>query len=249
MRQRWHDLLFAHWPVAAEALRPLVPAALQIQEFEGTSWVGVVPFTMTDIMFGELPALPWISAFAELNLRLYVEHQRKPGVWFVSLDAANPVAVWAARRRFHLPYFHAAMKVRVGDQRVHYASQRKGAAVAFKGNYGPTSTLRSAAPGSLEYFLTERYCLYTADADGRVLRGDIHHAPWALQSASAEIEENTLASAQGITLSGSPLLHFSKRTAGYGLTNFNKYGAAISNTGRSGSRRKARPFNRLSVRP
>ncbi len=212
MRQSWHDLLFAHWPVPAKTLRALVPAALEIQEFDGTAWVGVVPFTMTEVMLGALPALPWISAFAELNLRLYVTHEGKPGVWFVSLDAANPVAVWAARRRFHLPYFHAEMNVRVDDRRVHYASQRKGAPVAFKGSYTPTSLLRSAAPGSLEYFLTERYCLYAADTKGRLLRGDIHHAPWALQSASAEIEQNTIASAQGIALSGSPLLHFSKRT-------------------------------------
>ena len=106
-RQQWCDLLFAHWPMPVAALRALVPPVLEIQEFDGTSWVGVVPFHMRGVMRRPLPDLPWVSAFAELNLRLYVVHGGRPGVWFVSLDAANPLAVWAARTFFHLPYFHA----------------------------------------------------------------------------------------------------------------------------------------------
>jgi uncharacterized protein YqjF (DUF2071 family) len=118
-RQSWHDLAFLHWPIAAAALRPLVPPSLEVQEFEGTSYIGVVPFRMTDVAPRLLPSMPWLSAFPELNVRLYVERDGKPGVWFLSLDAANPVAVWAARRFFHLPYYLASMSLveRAGSTR------------------------------------------------------------------------------------------------------------------------------------
>src|SRR5688572_28968890 len=108
-RQSWEDLLFAHWPVPAAVLRPLVPEELRIEEYDGTSWVGVVPFRMSGVMLRPLPDLPGISAFPELNVRLYVERDGKSGVWFLSLDAYNRLAVWGARRFFHLPYFHARM--------------------------------------------------------------------------------------------------------------------------------------------
>jgi uncharacterized protein YqjF (DUF2071 family) len=214
MRQSWRDLLFAHWPVPAARLRALVPPSVAIQEWGGTSWVGVVPFRMEGVMARRLPDLPGVSAFAELNLRLYVEVGGKPGVWFVSLDAANRLAVWAARRFFHLPYFHAAMEARDQGGRIHYRSLRggQGPRVAFRGSYGPTSDVVEARPGTLEHFLTERYCLYTRHPSGALVRADIHHAPWPLQSATAEIAENTVADAQGIALSGPPaLLHFSRR--------------------------------------
>jgi uncharacterized protein YqjF (DUF2071 family) len=103
-RQSWLDLLFAHFPVPARTLEPLVPKEIEIEEFDGTSWVGVVPFRMEGVTPRSLPDLPRLSAFAELNLRLYVRVGRRPGIWFVSLDAANRLAVWAARRWFHLPY-------------------------------------------------------------------------------------------------------------------------------------------------
>jgi uncharacterized protein YqjF (DUF2071 family) len=140
-RQRWHDLLFAHWPVPAARLRPLVPPAVSIQERDGTAWVGVVPFRMEGVMRRPLPDVPGLSAFPELNLRLYVEVDGKPGVWFISLDAANRVAVWGARRFFHLPYFLADMESRDDGQRIHYSSVRRapGARVAFRCVYGPTS--------------------------------------------------------------------------------------------------------------
>ena len=214
MRQSWRDLLFAHWPVPAARLRALVPPSIAIQEHDGTSWVGVVPFRMEGVMARPLPDLPGVSAFAELNLRLYVEVGGKPGVWFVSLDAASRLAVWGARRFFHLPYFHAEMAASEDGGRVHYRSVRHGPGprVAFEGAYGPVSDVLAARPGSLEHFLTERYCLYTQDARGAILRAEIHHAPWPLQRASAEIAENTIGDAQGILLGGAPpLLHFSRR--------------------------------------
>ena len=90
MAQSWHDLLFAHWPVAADALRGLIPGQLAVATFEGQAWVGVVPFRMNGIRLRGLPALPWLSAFPELNVRSYVTLDGRPGVFFFSLDAANP---------------------------------------------------------------------------------------------------------------------------------------------------------------
>jgi uncharacterized protein YqjF (DUF2071 family) len=198
-------------PVAA--LRSLVPPVLEIQEFDGTSWVGVVPFHMRGVMRRPLPDLPWVSAFAELNLRLYVVHEGRPGVWFVSLDATNPLAVWAARTFFHLPYFHADMTVETRGERIVYRSTRRdsGRSVAFAGTYGPTSPVYRATPGSLEHFLTERYCLYAYASDSALLRTDVHHAPWPLQRAEADITTNTIAGPQGIAIAGAPaFLHFSR---------------------------------------
>jgi uncharacterized protein YqjF (DUF2071 family) len=212
-RQSWHDLLFAHWPVPAAVLRRMVPAGLDVQEFDGTSWVGLVPFRMSGVVRRPLPDLPWISAFPEVNVRLYVQKDGKPGVWFLSLDAANPLAVWAARRFFHLPYYRAAMSMDAdgdGDS-IRYASRRPGAALAA--TYGPTSGgVYQAAHGSLEHFLTERYCLYAAAPDGSLWRNDIHHVPWPLQPARAALAENTLLSWHGLPTAGPPaLLHFARR--------------------------------------
>jgi uncharacterized protein len=213
-RQSWRDLLFAHWPVPASELRRFVPEALAIEEFEGTSWVGVVPFRMAGVSARWLPDVPGLSAFPELNLRLYVTHGGKPGVWFISLDASNALAVWTARRVFHLPYFHADMSARQEGERVVYESVRRGGGerVAFSANYGPASSERHAAPGGLEHFLSERYCLYSSAPDGTLLRADVHHEPWPLQDALLELSENAIAGPQGITLTGQPaLLHFVRR--------------------------------------
>jgi len=212
-RQRWVDLLFAHWRIPVEVARRFVPDRLEVQQFDGTSWVGLVPFRMEDVMFRGLPAVPALSQFPEMNLRLYVTYQGKPGVWFLSLDATNPVAVWGARQFAHLPYFQAEMQVNTVDERVDYSSVRKDAdpPVIFKGSYWPTSAVFEARPGSIESFLAERYRLYTVDAGKRLLTIDIQHQPWPLQHAVAEIEANTVATSQGIALQGDPLLHFSRR--------------------------------------
>src|SRR5262249_36943564 len=111
----WHDLLFLHWPVPVDSLRPHIPAALAIDTFEGSAWLGVVPFRMSGVRPRYMPKAPWVSAFPELNVRTYVSIGGKPGVWFFSLDAANPIAVWLARATFHLPYMHARMASREVD--------------------------------------------------------------------------------------------------------------------------------------
>ena len=123
-RQVWHDLLFIHWPVATNALRPLVPAPLSIDERGGSAWLSLVPFHMSGVTLRGLPALPWLSAFAEMNLRTYVTMEDKPGVWFLRMDAARALAVWAARIGLGLPYVWSSMRTTPDGERVHYRSQR-----------------------------------------------------------------------------------------------------------------------------
>ena len=208
-RQTWRELLFDHWPVPKAKLERFVPRSLTVQEFDGTSWIAVVPFRMTGVMRRPLPDMPWISAFPELNVRIYVERDGKPGVWFLSLDATNPLAVWAARRFFHLPYFRATMSLRRSSGGVQYRSRREDA--TFVGSYRPTSEPYTAAAGELDHFLTERYCLYASAPDGSLWRNEVHHAPWPLQRAEAEIEETTMLAFHGLDVAGPPaLLHYAE---------------------------------------
>jgi uncharacterized protein YqjF (DUF2071 family) len=154
--------------------------------------------------------MPWVSAFPELNVRLYVEHEGRPGVWFLSLDATNPLAVWAARRFFHLPYYRARMALARKDGGIRYSSARPQA--RFEATYRPVSAPYLAKPGTLEHWLTERYCLYARAPGGAIFRNDVHHVPWPLQPAEAHFEENTMAEFHGVTLRGPPpLLHFAER--------------------------------------
>jgi uncharacterized protein YqjF (DUF2071 family) len=212
-RQSWCDLLFAHWPVPASDLRRLVPDGLSVQEFDGTSWVGVVPFHMTGVMRRPFPDLPWVSAFPELNLRLYVERDGKPGVWFLSLDAANALAVWAARRFFHLAYHRARIAFTSEADRFHFRSERLGPGprAAFEATYRPTSGPFAARPGSLEAFLVERYCLYARSPGGQLYRAEVHHVPWLLQQADGDLAAGELLRPHGLSVGGAaPLLHFSR---------------------------------------
>jgi uncharacterized protein YqjF (DUF2071 family) len=211
MRQTWHDLLFAHWPLPHAVMRPLVPAQLALDTFDGHCWAGVIPFHMSGIRGRWLPALPGLSRFPELNVRTYVTYGGKAGVYFFSLDAGNLPAVWAARRFYHLPYFHAEMSSEELGGKIFYESRRLRGTAEFRGRYRPTGETRLREKGSIEHWLTERYCLYTTHL-GRVYRGEIHHPPWPLQDAEAEFETNTVAAAAGISLPATaPLLHFARR--------------------------------------
>jgi uncharacterized protein len=202
--------------VDAELLRPRLPARVELDRYEGQAWLGVVPFRMSGVRARFLPALPGLSAFPELNVRTYAVAGGRPGVFFLSLDAANAVAVAAARRFFHLPYRRAQMTCeRDGDAILYSCARAAGRGepqAEFRGAYEPTGPAYRARPGDLDYWLTERYCLYTADRRGRPLRVDIRHDPWPLQPAWARIETNTMADASGIRLPVTPpLLHFSRR--------------------------------------
>jgi uncharacterized protein YqjF (DUF2071 family) len=210
MAQTWHDLLFAHWPVEPSALRPLVPAELELDICQGRCWVGVIPFRMSGIRARGLPPLPGLSRFPELNVRSYVTFQGRPGVYFFSLDAANLTAVWAARTFYRLPYFHARMSSQAREEQIAYRCHRGDGRADFRAHFRPVGAITFRPRDSLERWLVERYCLYTVGC-GRVFRADIHHPPWPLQDAEAEIEINTMASAAGISLPKTPpLLHFAQ---------------------------------------
>jgi hypothetical protein len=187
--QSWVDLAFLHWRVDADVLRPLVPQQLELQTFGGAAYLGIVPFVLSDLRFRGLLPLPRLSTFPELNVRTYVAHGDRPGVWFFSLDAGSRLMVEGAKRFYKLPYERAQMRSERLDEFVHYESARSGA--AFSGRYRGQGDLFHAEPGSLEDFLVERYCLYTADG-GRLYRAEVQHAPWALQHAEAFVDLNTM---------------------------------------------------------
>lgn len=212
MTQSWHDLLFAHWPIDASRIRAAVPGVFDLDVFDGQAWLGIVPFSMTNVGLRGLPAIPWLSAFPELNVRTYVRVADRPGVYFFSLDAARRVAVMAARTVLNLPYHAAAMTVARRGEAVDYRSRRRGDRRAeLEATYAPVGAPFEAAAGSLDYFLTERYCLYHLDRRGRPYRLEIHHPPWPLQPARADITVNTVAP-PGLTPSGAPaILHFARR--------------------------------------
>ena len=215
MAMDWDDLLFLHWPVAPESMQRFIPKGLDLDIRDGKAWISVVPFRMSHVRPRFLPCLHGLHAFAELNVRTYVVRGGIPGVWFFSLDAANQVAVRAARRFFHLPYFDADMQVSRESDRFRYDSRRTHAGAppaAFAAEYGPVGPVYRAADGSLEDWLTARYCFYAADDEGGIYRTTIHHKPWRLQPATAKVSLNTMTEQIGLPLEGEPLLQFALKT-------------------------------------
>jgi uncharacterized protein len=214
MGQTWYSLLFAHWAVRPEALRPLIPPPLELDLRDGQAWLGITPFVVGGLRLRGTPPLPRLSRFPELNVRTYVDYGAHPGIYFFSLDAARLAAVATARRAYRLPYFHAKMSARQRGGMVHYESERidsSGPPAKLRACYGPTGPPLPVDDGSLERWLSERYCLYVVDERGRALRADIHHPPWPLQPAGATIELNTMARPLGLELVSDPLLHYSAR--------------------------------------
>jgi uncharacterized protein YqjF (DUF2071 family) len=219
MRMNWHELLFMHWAVPVKSLRPHVPETLDLDTFEGRAWIGVVPFRMTNVRPRFVPPIPGLSAFPELNVRTYVVPsgtKQKPGVWFFSLDATNPLAVRAARWSYHLPYYDARISCAANGGEntptVRYSSRRthQGAPPAeLDLEYRPTGKPFNAERGTLEYFLTERYCLYSANPAGALYRCEVAHPAWPLQPARAEVRRNTMTRQLGFDLPDEePLLHY-----------------------------------------
>jgi uncharacterized protein len=215
MKQRWNDLLFMHWPVATDIVRALVPHELELDRHDETAWISITPFYLSDLHPRGLPPIPRLSEFPELNVRTYVVADDKPGVYFFSLDAGSNLAVVGARALYHLPYFHATMRVRgTPNQSIDHESRRSQAGPApalFSATYGPTGPIVRSERGSLDHWLSERYCLYTTDG-GALYRAEIHHLPWPLQPAQIDLRQNTMAAAARIELpSVKPRLSFAKR--------------------------------------
>jgi uncharacterized protein YqjF (DUF2071 family) len=214
MQMDWEQLLFAHWPVPPRALAEFIPPGLELETFEGDAFIGLVPFRMANVRRRYAPSLPGGGVFPELNVRTYVRAGDRPGVWFFSLDATSWLSVRLARVGFGLPYFDARMSIDVQDGWVSYAHERthRGASPAeFRGRYRPVGAEQRAEPGTLEHFLTERYCLYAARR-GRVLRSDVAHQPWPLHRAELELERNTMGDQLQLgPLGDPPLLHFAPR--------------------------------------
>lgn len=209
MYQSWGKLLFLHWTIPVEALRPLIPRRLAIDTFEGQAWIAVTPFTVWNARPAFVPPIPWVSNFHEINVRTYVHLEGAPGVWFFSLDANSSVAVMGARAAFSLPYFHANITLDKRDRTIEYHSSRVGdtSQAEFRGTWTVGNDLAPAEPGSLEFFLIERYCLYTSHED-KLYRCRIHHQPWPLQQAHVASCQSSMIEADCLpTPQGEPLRH------------------------------------------
>lgn len=212
MRQSWRDLLFAHWPLSPEEVRPHLPSQLALDTFDGRAWIGLTPFRLEELRVRLLPRLPGVSSFPEVNLRTYVRAGDRPGVYFFSLDADSTLAVLGARIAYRLPYHRARARVDVRDGRIRYAMRRRGGAAELVAEYRPDGEAAQPEPGTLEHYFVERYALYAIAGSGRVLRAEIHHRPWTLRPAAAEFHRNSVARAAGLPgPSREPLLHFSAR--------------------------------------
>jgi uncharacterized protein len=213
MGQTWRHLLFAHWQVEAERLAERIPPQLPLDTRDGSAWIGVTPFGVEGLRLRRFPPAPIVSQFLEVNVRTYVTVDGKLGIYFLSLDASNRLAVAVARRTYRLPYFRSRISLDAQDGGFFFRSERvskdgepAGLAIA----YAPTGRWLPQ-DDSLARFLAERYCLYTLSEGGRVHRADIHHPPWPLQEASGSVERNSMASPYGLEFSGDPILHFSER--------------------------------------
>lgn len=204
--QCWRNLLFVHWRLPVEAVRPLLPAELSVDTWEGDAWLGLVAFHMLGVRPWWSPAVPGVSTFHETNLRTYVHfHGERPGVWFFSLEAASSLAVRVARWRWKLPYFRARMHVARQDDRVAYTSQRlwPEPTAAHTDLTAELGEPLDAPAESLEFFLAERYWLYALSPRG-LLCGQVHHRPYPLRSARLLKCEETLSRAAGIEPLGPP---------------------------------------------
>ena len=223
MTQRWNDILFAHWRVPASAVSPFLPEGLQPDTFQGSAWLGVVPLWMDRFSFRGIPTIPGTSSFPELHFRTYVsDHVGTPGIFNLTVDIGSLLATTAARFVFRIPCNWAEMRLSQRTEREFSFYSRRmfvNNPVIFNARYrglGPTRRLAEIKSGSLEYFFTERYCMFRKNHAGQAVRANIHAVASPLEDAEAEIERNDLPGALGIQLDDQePVLHYSRRLAIY----------------------------------
>ncbi|MGN7286841.1 YqjF family protein [Shouchella rhizosphaerae] len=212
MAQTWEHVLFAHWQVSKTQLTPLLPAGLSLDLYQGTAWVSVLPFYLSTLRPRFLPPFPGAKAFPELNVRTYVIHEGRPGIYFFSLDASHFLAVQMARTFFHLPYVHATMTFTEQQESIQFWSRRNTESQAeCTASYFPISQPKPVAPGSLAHWLVERYRLYTSSSK-HLYYQDIDHEPWQLQKTAANVKANEVALAANIDLPvQEPLFHYARK--------------------------------------
>lgn len=209
MTQTWEHLLFAHWEIPPDLLRPLIPDTLEIDTFEGSGWISVIPFRMSGVRLRCLPPIPYTTSFPEINVRTYVKAAGRSGIYFLSLDASNPLITTIAKKWYRLPYHQASMDFRLNRESIEIQSRRVGSdagAERFSATYRPESDVFLAKQGTLEYWLTERYILFCeCMRSKRIYGANVYHEPWQLQHVSVQIEHNSL-SKQRIPLTERPHL-------------------------------------------
>ncbi|HEV8105227.1 MAG TPA: DUF2071 domain-containing protein [Gaiellaceae bacterium] len=188
--QSWVDIAFLHWRIDPAALQRLLPGSVELQTFDGAAWLGITPFLLSGLRLRGLPPLPGVSTFPALNVRTYVTLDERPGLWFFTLDVGSTLVGEAEKRLYRLPYHRAQMRYVRDGGFVNHESARAGA--AFSASYRGVGDVFDAETGSLDEFLTDRYCVYTEDG-GRVYRAELHHRRWQLQHGEAHIDLNTMA--------------------------------------------------------
>ena len=208
----WHDLAFLHWALEPKQLERMIPPGLHLETFNGKAWIGLVPFRMSAVRPRGFPRWKWITDFPEMNVRTYVTDGKVSGVWFFSLDATQPIAVWAARKGFHLPYFNASIALQWAQDWHYYSCIRTEGRESreFAGRYRPTGAPTLSLPGTLEHFLSERYWLFSSSPKGQNYRARIHHVPWPLQPAEVEIQRCSYMEPYGVTSLVPDAVHFAR---------------------------------------
>jgi uncharacterized protein YqjF (DUF2071 family) len=211
MHQNWANLLFLHWPIDDALIRPLIPAPLEIDTFDGQAWISITPFGMTGVRFASMPAIPGLDSFLELNVRTYVHHNGRPGVWFFSLDASKLIPALAARVIYMLPYYRATMDFMVNGNEFRFESQRTiGPSAGFSARWQAGVRLRDPDADSLAFFLVERYALFAGTSENLAMTRIYHH-PWILEEAIVQEYRSTMLSALNLPEpSSAPLAHFSR---------------------------------------
>lgn len=209
--QSWRHLLFLHWPVEGGIVRPYIPDGLELDTFDGQAWISVVPFRIREARARGLPPIPGFSSVDEINVRTYVRNRHgKKGVFFLKIGASKWWVAAGARMIFKLPYLSASISMQSEADRfqlkVSWDHNRGARSVTeqFDCGYRPGPEKVELKPGTLDYWLTERYCLFTAGGNGAIKIGEIHHRPWLLHPVEVDIAANTLLSDHGISLNGNP---------------------------------------------